>query len=79
MDGSPPEQRLYQGLEMAVALLQRQQQQQQQEERKWFFIDFEDDGGLYEVEVDLVGVCLCVCASVQTVIHSWTKTTQFQK
>lgn len=42
---------------MAVALLQPQQQQQ--EERNWFFIEFEDDGGLYEVEVDLVGVCVC--------------------
>lgn len=44
---------------MAMALLQPQQQQQQ-EERNWFFIDFEDDGGLYEVEVDLVGVSVCV-------------------
>lgn len=44
---------LCQSLEMAMALLQPQQQQQQQ--RKWFFIDFEDDGGIYEVEVDMVG------------------------
>lgn len=36
-----------------MALLQPQQQQQQQ--RNWFFIDFEDDGGIYEVEVDMVG------------------------
>lgn len=57
MDFSPLDQQLYQGLAMAVALLQPQQQ-----ERNWFFIDFEDDGGLYEVEVDLVGVCVCVCS-----------------
>lgn len=38
---------------MAMALLQPQQQQQQH--RNWFFIDFEDDGGIYEVEVDMVG------------------------
>lgn len=38
---------------MAMALLQPQQQQQQQ--RNWFSIDFEDDGGIYEVEVDMVG------------------------
>lgn len=56
MDFSPPDQQLYQGLAMAVALLQPQQQ----EERNWFFIEFEDDGGLYEVEVDLVGVCVSV-------------------
>lgn len=46
-------QQLCQRLEMAMALLQPQQQQQQQ--RNWFFIDFEDDGGIYEVEVDMVG------------------------
>ncbi|TWW58262.1 Calcium-binding mitochondrial carrier protein SCaMC-1 [Takifugu flavidus] len=33
-----------------MALLQPQQQQQQ----NWFFIDLEDDGGIYEVEVDVV-------------------------
>lgn len=36
---------------MAMALLPPQQQ------RNWFFIDFEDDGGIYEVEVDVVGSC----------------------
>lgn len=41
---------------MAMALLQPQQQQQKQ--GKWIFIDFEDDGGIYEVEVDMVGSCL---------------------
>ncbi|GLD49583.1 calcium-binding mitochondrial carrier protein SCaMC-1 isoform X1 [Lates japonicus] len=39
-------------LEMAMALLQPQQQQHHQQ--KWFFLDFEDDGGIYEVEVDVV-------------------------
>ena len=34
---------------MAVALLPPQQQH-----RNWFFIDL-DDGGVYEVEVDMVG------------------------
>lgn len=34
-----------------MALLQPQQQQQQ----NWFFIDLEDDGGICEVEVDVVG------------------------
>lgn len=43
---------------MAMALLQPQQQQQQQQQRDWFFIDFEDDGGIYEVEVDMVGLCI---------------------
>lgn len=51
------DQQLYQRLEMAMALLQPQQQQQQQQ-RDWFFIDFEDDGGIYEVEVDMVGLCI---------------------
>lgn len=32
-----------------MALLQPQQQQ------NWFFIDLEDDGGICEVEVDVVG------------------------
>lgn len=32
-----------------MALLQPQQQQ------SWFFLDLEDDGGIYEVEVDMVG------------------------
>lgn len=41
---------------MAMALLQPQQQQQHQ--RNWFFIDFEDDGAIYEVEVDMVGLCI---------------------
>lgn len=41
---------------MAMALLQPQQQQQHQQ--KWFFLDFEDDGGIYEVEVDMVGLCV---------------------
>ena len=35
---------------MAVALLQPQQHQ-----GNWFFVEFEDDGGIYEVEVDMVG------------------------
>lgn len=41
-------------LESAMALLQLQQQQQEQ--KKWFFIDFEDDGAIYEVEVEMVGL-----------------------
>ncbi len=41
---------------MAMALLQPQQQQQQQ--KNWFFIDFEEDGAIYEVEVDMVGSCI---------------------
>lgn len=49
------DQQLYQKLEMAMALLQPQQQQPQ---KNWFFIDFEDDGGMYEVEVDMVGLCI---------------------
>lgn len=40
---------------MAMALLQPQQHQTQS---NWFFIDFEDDGGIYEVEVDMVGLCI---------------------
>lgn len=40
---------------MAMALLQPHQQQQQQ--RNWFVIGFEDDGGIYEVELDMVGLC----------------------
>lgn len=36
---------------MAMALLQPRQQQQQ----NWFFIDLEEDGGICEVEVDVVG------------------------
>lgn len=40
---------------MAMALLQPQQHQTQ---RNWFFIDFEDDGVIYEVEVDMVGLCI---------------------
>ncbi|KAM6921845.1 mitochondrial adenyl nucleotide antiporter SLC25A24 isoform 2-T2 [Xenentodon cancila] len=36
---------------MSMALLQRQQPRQQ---GNWFFLDFEDDGGIYEVEVDVV-------------------------
>lgn len=36
---------------MAMALLQPHQQQQQ----NWFFIDLEEDGGICEVEVDVVG------------------------
>ncbi|KAG7239943.1 hypothetical protein INR49_028138 [Caranx melampygus] len=43
---------LYLRREMAMALLQPQQQQQHQ--KNWFFIDFEDDGAIYEVEVDMV-------------------------
>lgn len=34
-----------------MALLQPQQQQQ----HSWFFIDLEEDGGICEVEVDVVG------------------------
>ena len=46
---------------MAMALLQPQQQQQQQlQQANWFFIDFEEDGGIYEVEVDMVGPCIGV-------------------
>lgn len=41
---------------MAMALLQPQQRQQEQ--GNWFFIDFEDDGGFYEVDVDMVGFCI---------------------
>ena len=37
-----------------MALLHPQQQQQQQ--MSWFVIDLEDDGGFYEVEVDMVGL-----------------------
>lgn len=33
-----------------MALLQPQEQQ-----RNWFFLDFDDDGVIYEVEVDMVG------------------------
>lgn len=36
---------------MAMALLQPRQQQQQ----NWFFIDLDEDGGICEVEVDVVG------------------------
>lgn len=35
-----------------MALLQPQQ------ERDWFVISFEDDGGIYEVKVDVVGLCI---------------------
>lgn len=35
-----------------MALLQPQQTLQQ---AKWFILDFEDNGGYYEVEVDMVG------------------------
>lgn len=42
---------------MAMALLQPQQQQQQHQ-GTWFYIDFEEDGGIYEMEVDLVGSCI---------------------
>lgn len=35
---------------MAMAVLQPQQQQ-----ANWFFLELEDDGGFYEVEVDMVG------------------------
>lgn len=37
--------------DMATALLQPQQHQQQ----NWFFIELEEDGGICEVEVDVVG------------------------
>lgn len=37
--------------DVAMALLQPQQQQQ----HSWFFIDLEEDGGICEVEVDVVG------------------------
>lgn len=40
---------------MAMALLQPHQQQQQQ--GNWFVIGFEDDGGIYEVELEMVGLC----------------------
>lgn len=38
-----------------MALLQPRQQQQ-----SWFFIDLEEDGGICEVEVDVVGCSLVV-------------------
>lgn len=56
MDCVALDQQLHQRLDMAMALLHPPQQQQQQ--TKWFFFDLEDDGGFYEVEVDMVGLCL---------------------
>lgn len=60
---------------MAVALLQPQQQQQQR--RNWFFIDL-DDGGVYEVEVDMVGghelklgLCVFIAETDQYISCGW--------
>lgn len=45
-------------VEMALALLHPHQQHQQ---TNMFLIDFEEDGGIYEVEVDMVSPgCLLV-------------------
>lgn len=52
------DQQLKQRLEVDMALLHPQQQQQQQKQGNWFVIDFEDDGGAYEVEVDMVGLSI---------------------
>ena len=54
MDCVALDQQLHQRLDIAMALLHPQQQQQQQ--MSWFVIDLEDDGGFYEVEVDMVGL-----------------------